>query len=140
MPSSVVTVMVTVPGFLAEMLPLESMEAMEESLELQVIFLLTAEDGDTVAETVSLLPSIKDKVDLLIETLVTAVDDGVGVTGPEGTPPEPPESPPHEASANSKKLLKIIDFSFLMVVNNSVSPVPKRQTTLINKAWHKPLV
>ena len=69
MPLAVLTVIVTVPAFLAETTPLELTEAIEESLEDQVTALLEALEGETVALRVEDSPTTKVSEDLLSLTL-----------------------------------------------------------------------
>ena len=82
-PSAVETVMVVVPGLSAVTFPSDT-EATPASEDDQLTALFVALLGETVAVSVSLSPSVKGRVDLLMLTPVTAIVVGGGVTGVSG--------------------------------------------------------
>ena len=75
--------MVVVPGLSAVTFPSDT-EATPASEDDQLTALFVALLGETVAVSVSLSPSVKGRVDLLMLTPVTAIVVGGGVTGVSG--------------------------------------------------------
>ena len=95
--------MVAVPAATAVTLPLSSTAATVVLLELQLTFLLVALVGATEAVSVSLSPSTKASVVLLIETPVTATVLGVGGGVGFGSPLGLESPPPHDVSAINRQ-------------------------------------
>ena len=72
-PLLLVTVIIAVPGFLVETLPLLSTTATSSLLLFHVSFLLLAVTGEIVAAKVSLSPSVNVRAVLFNETLSTSM-------------------------------------------------------------------
>ena len=103
LPSTVVTVIVVIPGATAVILPPDTVATLLSS-DFHDTFLLLALSGITEAVTSLVSPSFKGILERLTLTPVTATLDGVGIGDGLGSLLGP-ESPPQEMKAKQSNIV-----------------------------------